>query len=435
MPEDLVALKNEMGKATRGVLEAREMLTKAQEESKAVAKRADEALGKVATLEKGNEELTKEVRAAAETLAKVSKEHDEIMTRIQANKLLPGTEEGDKAGRAIAERAYSRMLRNMSRNDGNLGHGMETAEKEFLLTIPEAREKRALFVSQDELGGFLVNPVVSTRIVNKLVQVSPIRQAATVMGIGNAQSIKFTRETGVYSAGWSHERGTRTETTGEAFKGIEIFTHEQYALVRLGYQLIEDAAFNIESFVEGRISRQFGRVEGLAFVSGTGVGQPEGILTNAEIAVLAATSGVASGQFTSDDVIDLFANLKTEFAANATVLSHRKTVAAMRKFKDNVNRWLDLVDRQALNGIRTLTVDAYPALEVPDLPTWGTSSAKALVFGDIAEAYTIVDRSLMSIIRDPYSRKTSGEVEIQYMRRVGGKVVQPEAVKILQAGA
>ncbi len=259
MPEDLAGLKEEMGKATRAVMESREMLTKAQEDSKATAKRADEALGKVALLEKAGEELTKEVRTAAEALAKVSKEHDEIMVRIQSNKLLPGSEDADKAGQEIARRSYSRMLRNMQH--GDLGRGMDAAEKEFLMDIPAAIQKRALFVSQDELGGFLVNPVVSSRIVSKLVQVSPIRQAATVMGIGNAQSLKFSREVGVYTAGWSHERGTRTETTGEQFKGIEIFTHEQYALVRLGYQLIEDAAFPIESFVEGRISRQFAFID------------------------------------------------------------------------------------------------------------------------------------------------------------------------------
>lgn len=433
MPEDLVTLKDEMGKVTRAVMESREILTKATDETKALGKRTEEALAKMGTIEAGNVELTKEVRKAAEDLARVSKEHDEIMTRIQANKVLPGSDADDKAGQEVARRSYTRMLRNMSRQDLDLGHGMDAAEKEFLMSIPEAKQKRALFVSQDELGGFLVNPVISSRVVSKLVQVSPIRQAATVMGIGSAQSLKFSREVGTFSAGWSHERGTRAETTGETFKGIEIMTHEQYALVRLGYQLIEDASFNIEAFVEGRITRQFARVEGLAFVSGNGVGQPEGFLTNPEIEVFAATVTAASGQFTPDDVIDLFAGLKTEYAANGTVLTHRKTVAAMRKFKDNVNRWLDLVERGALNGIRTLAIDGYPALEVPDQPVWNTSLAKALAFGDFMEGYTIVDRSLMSIIRDPYTRKTAGEVEIQYMRRVGGKVVQPEAIKILQA--
>lgn len=420
MPEDLEQLKKGLGDATRALVEARGKMEAAETRATASETRTAAIEGEL-----------KEVREAH---AKISKEHDEIVTRLQdPNGNLPGAHPDDKKGQEVAKRAYGKFLRN---TDADVMRGLSAEEKVHVLTIAEARkENRSLYVSNEELGGVLVNPVISNRMVEQLVQVSPLRSLATVMAIGSGQELKFTRETGQLTAGWTAERATRTETSGNEWKAIAVPTHEQYALVRPTHQLLEDVVFNLEAWLESRVIKQFSRAEGIAFLTGTGIGKPRGLFVHPDVEVLAADASAASGEFIPNDVTDLMAALQTEYALNGTAIFSRLTLAFMRKFVDKNDRRLDLVQPDVLAKIRAFLIDGYPGREMPNMASVGTASASVLGFGDIAEAYTIVDRSLMTVIRDIYSLKTVGEVELMYMRRVGGDVVQPDAFKILQAEA
>jgi HK97 family phage major capsid protein len=58
------------------------------------------------------------------------------------------------------------------------------------------------------------------------------------------------------------------------------------------------------------------------------------------------------------------------------------------------------------------------------------SGTKPIAFGDFSRAYTIVDRVNLSIMRDPYSQATSGNIRYVARRRVGGTVVLPEAIRL-----
>jgi HK97 family phage major capsid protein len=69
-----------------------------------------------------------------------------------------------------------------------------------------------------------------------------------------------------------------------------------------------------------------------------------------------------------------------------------------------------------------------------DMPDIG-GSAKPIAFGDFSRAYTIVDRVNLSVMRDPYSQATSGNIRYVARRRVGGTVVLPEAIRLQNISA
>jgi len=421
-------MKEELGKNTRALMDTKDALAKREKELADLGKRTEDAEGKLVKFAE-SDKLIQKLQA---DYVELNKSHDEVVAKLQAPGLLPGNVLGEAAEDAKAKDSYSKLLRSMRHKDPE--NHLSKAEREYIFTIPEARDKRSIFVSNDELGGFMVPAVVTGRMVEQLVQISPIRQFATVMGLNGSDRLKMTRENGQITAQWVHEIGSRSETTGDAWQGLEIPTHELYALVKPSLQMLEDMP-TIESYIERRVARQFARAEGIAFLTGDGVGKPRGLLAHPEVEVLGASATAAQGKFLPDDVIDLMAELETEYAANARALTHRITLAAMRKFKDSNNRYLDLVERDVLSKIRAFLIDGYPASEMPNMAQWGTASAKALAFADLAEAYTVVDRLMMTIIRDPFSSKTAGLVELMFRRRVGGDVVQPAAVKILQAHA
>jgi HK97 family phage major capsid protein len=98
-----------------------------------------------------------------------------------------------------------------------------------------------------------------------------------------------------------------------------------------------------------------------------------------------------------------------------------------RKIKDADKNYLWQLGLVAGQPDRLL---GFPVLEAEDMPNMVAGSLSN-AFGNWKEAYQIVDRLGMTILRDPYSKKPF--VEFNARRRVGGDVVNPEALVLLRA--
>jgi len=418
--ENLVALKEGLAKSQLALDEATKEL-RAKED-------------RIAAAEAKGDDLGKELKQVRESHEKLNKEHDEIMLRLQTGKILPGTDGDSPEAKRKAVGAHIKFIRNMRLDRSQAMDGMDAEERELVLPTAE-KQGRSINVSDDTAGGVFVVPEFSNRIIDMLTQVSQIRPLATVLTTGKG-SMMVNGVTGKPSGVWVNEVGARAETAGLAFKRMEIKANELYLWLKPTWEMLEDADFALEAWLQQMVVLQSAAAEGSAFITGNGVGKPRGLLAHPEIETLAANTGVgtASGYFASDDVIDLQALLPTEYAnPDGTVVGHRQTMKFMRKFKDDQNRPLDLVQRDILAKGPGFTVDGYRGMEMPDMAQPGTASALLLGFANIRAAYTILDRMSMVVIRDPYSSKSTGMVDLVYRRRVGGDVVLPAAVKVLSA--
>ena len=81
----------------------------------------------------------------------------------------------------------------------------------------------------------------------------------------------------------------------------------------------------------------------------------------------------------------------------------------------------------SLQGGVPNTILGYPYVQATDMPDVG-SNAFPVLFGDFSRAYMIVDRTALAVSRDPFTQATSGNVRYVARRRVGGQVVQAEAI-------
>jgi HK97 family phage major capsid protein len=119
--------------------------------------------------------------------------------------------------------------------------------------------------------------------------------------------------------------------------------------------------------------------------------------------------------------------IKTEYGRNAIFAFNRTTLGAIRKLKDTAGQYIFQPGMSGIAGVPN-TILGYPYVEMPDMADVA-SSAKCIVFGDFRAAYTIVDRIQLSILRDPFTQATSGNVRYVARKRVGGQVVLPEAIQ------
>jgi len=286
----------------------------------------------------------------------------------------------------------------------------------------EDAEKKALTVSNDSTGGYLAPPEYVRELLKTVTEISPIRSIARVRSTGQ-RSVQVPKRTSTFSAQWVAESGTRSETTGYNVGLEEIPAHEYYAMVDISEQDLEDSVFDLEAEMQSEFATQFAKAEGTAFVSGNSVGKPEGILTNSDVSSVNSGSGTA---LTADGLLTLVHSIKSEYSRNGTFVFNRTTLADIRKLKDTAGQYVFQAGMMLTGGV-TNTILGFPYIEATDMPDVA-AGAKPVAFGDFNRGYMIIDRIQMAVLRDPFTQATTGNVRYIARRRVGGQVVQAEAI-------
>ena len=312
---------------------------------------------------------------------------------------------------------------------------------------------KALSVQDDTGGGFLVHADFTGRIVKRIFETSPIRQFASVATI-STDALEGIYDFDEAEASWVGEASSRSQTKTPVIGNWRIPTHEMYAQPAATQKMLDDAAWDPEQWLAGKVADKFARTENRAFVIGDGNGKPRGFLTedtisdannasatydtyikDAKIGYL--PTGVADGfpaipasgdAAQGNPIIDLVYALKSQYreAPGTAFAMHRTMFGAVRKLQDAFGQY---VWQPGFNG-QPATLFGYPIAEFNDMPTLGSSNKFGIAFANWREAYQIVDRVGIRIIRDPFTAKPY--VLFYTTKRVGGKVLNYEAIKLLK---
>ncbi len=301
-------------------------------------------------------------------------------------------------------------------------------------------EMKAFTGVTGDAGGYAVPREIDSEITAMLTSISPIRAIANVVKVGSAGYRKLVT-TGGTPSGWASEVAARPATATPVFSEIAPPMGELYANPSASQAMLDDAAFDVESWLAGEIATEFARAEGAAFVRGTGVDQPRGFLTMPSAATGDATrdpgalqylpSG-AAGTFGADAperLIDLVQSLRGPYRQGASFVMNAATLARIRKLKtaDGAFVWTP-----GLAAGQAATLLGYPVVEAEDMPDVA-AGAMAIAFGNFRIGYLITERMETAILRDPYSNKPF--VGFYATKRVGGCVVNTQAIKLMKFAA
>jgi HK97 family phage major capsid protein len=332
---------------------------------------------------------------------------------------------------------------------GKTGDEQKAAERksfaDFLRKGASPESLKAMRVGDDANGGYLVPTAVTGPLFQRIFDGSPIRQIARVIGISGA-ALEGVTSYGQAGVTWLDEitEATNAQSTTPTLKKYRIDVHAQRSAPQIGQFLLEDAAYDVEAELMRVLGRDFALSEQTAFVSGSGSGQPKGFTsyTTAATADSSRTWGqlehVATGTSGSfgttsngvDKITDLVYKLKSGYRQNATFVMSKQTLGTLRQLKASSGDYIwapsVIAGSQQWTPSRLL---GYPVVEAEDMPTIAANSL-SIAFGDFNAGYVIVDRSGMSVLRDPYSN--APYVTFRTVRRVGGGVVDFDAIKLLK---
>jgi len=290
-------------------------------------------------------------------------------------------------------------------------------------------------------GGYAVPREIDRMIETTLKSISPIRAVANVVRTGSAGYRKLVTTGGVVS-GWAAETGARPETATPTFQEIAPPSGELYANPSASQAMLDDAQFDVESWLAGEIAREFAQAEGAAFINGDGTSKPKGFLTYATTdqadsarpfgSLQYVASGAAGGFPASnpqDRLIDLVQSLRAPYRQGAVFVMNAATLAAIRKFKTSDGAFLW---QPSLTAGQPATLLGYPVIEAEDMPDIAANSL-AIAFGNFAHGYVIAERNETSILRDPFTNKPF--VHFYAVKRIGGAVANSEAIKLMKFAA
>ncbi|WP_338467029.1 phage major capsid protein [Novosphingobium sp. ZN18A2] len=311
--------------------------------------------------------------------------------------------------------------------DGYLRHGRETELKSMSASAPSD-------------GGYAVPHEIDAMIARQLVEISPIRALAQVVQTGTSGYRKLV-STGGTASGWVSEVAARPETDTPQFAEIAPPSGELYANPAASQAMLDDAAFDLESWLASEIAVEFARAEGAAFVNGSGANQPRGFLAAPASAAVDGVrtfgtlqyvgSGDANGFDAAPEakLIDLVHTMKAGHRQGASWVMNSATLAIVRKLKTSDGAFLwqpGLVEGQPDRLL------GYPVVEVEDMPDVAAGNVP-VAFGNFRAGYLVAERSATSILRDPFTNKPF--VHFYATRRIGGQVTDSDAIKLLRIEA
>jgi len=297
-------------------------------------------------------------------------------------------------------------------------------------------EGKALSTAVAGDGGYLLDPQTADMVRSVLRSTASIRAVANVVNV-EATSYDVLIDTTDIGAGWATQTGATTETGTPTIDRIVIPLHELSALPKASQRLLDDAAFDIEGWLAGRIADKFARAEAAAFIIGDGVDKPKGFLTHPVVVNTAwvwdslgyVPTGAAGAFAGADALVDLVYALGAQYRANGSFVMNSRTAGVIRKMKDADGRFLWSDGLAAREPARLL---GYPVLIAEDMPNIA-ANAYAVAFGDFGSGYTIAERPDLRILRDPFSAKP--HVLFYATKRVGGDVSDFAAIKLLKFSA
>lgn len=405
---------------------------------------------RVDTLDKEQKKLGEELTSkTAKMPAEYKQSFDDMNTRVNSlldlvnelriSQARPGLASGQKE-MSPARKAFLKAMK----KKGDLS--LLTAEEKALI-VPDLMpaEQKALYAGDATTGGFFAATDFMAELQEYKILISPMRQICRVQKTSGerVQMPALANDTTVY---WATEQSAFTDSSDPTTSMINIPVHEQRGLIKISEQNLEDSMFDLESLLKERLGLKFAQSEGTAFVSGSGVGRPRGFLSypikassgysggsagknNVIDAIPYVPTGV-SGNITADSILNVFMDLKSVYATNATYGFTRGTLNTIRLFKDSMNR--PLWQPFAASNLPSTVYDR-PYVELPDMSEI-SANAYAVVVGDFKN-YMIVDRVTMNIRQLNELYAASGLVGFIARMRVGGDLLLPESFRLLKCSA
>lgn len=350
---------------------------------------------------------------------------EKLEERFAQPQLEPDLNGGTRVGPAPRATTYESAFRSYVRG----GHRALDNTQIRILNDNVPEEIRALSTT-GTAGGYMVPQEFLRDMVRTMKAFGAVRRVARVITTESGASMPFPKVDDTANVGAILAENTQVSEQDVAWTQATLSAYMYTSkLVRSSLQLIQDSAFDVESELRDMLAERIARIQNQHFTTGTGTGQPQGLVTGGTVGVTAASATA----ITADEIISLAHSVDPAYRSSgrARFMMRDATVAAVRKLKDTTNQYLWQPSLQA--GVPD-SLFGYPIEINQDMPA-AAIDAKTVAFGDFNEGYLIRDVRGFQLLRLDERYADYLQVGFLGFSRSDGLVRNAGAYRLLQQAA
>ena len=247
-----------------------------------------------------------------------------------------------------------------------------------LRSLQEYRGTSTQVVGTDALGGYLVPESWAASIIKYMKAFGGMLEVANVFTTSKGETMHFPYIDDNVGA-------IITETTSDVVSDMAVAEKTLGAymytskIIKMSYELVQDDGYNLQNALAMYIGERIGRIVNQHLTTGTGTGQPWGVVTRA------VNSGVSTAAIDRDSVLDLIDSVDDAYSANGTLMFNKATFTALRKLAigsaDDRPLWVPSMR----DGVPS-TIEGVPYVINRDMASLGTGN-RFMIFGDLKQYY------------------------------------------------
>lgn len=285
----------------------------------------------------------------------------------------------------------------------------------------DVEEQRALSRASGAAGNFLVPTDLYDQVIRAQRFMGSFATLATEIVTDSGDTIQVPANTAHGVATWTAENASYTPSD-ETFAQLSLAAYKLTNKIIVSEELLEDSAFELDSFLATEFGERFAVAENTAYIKGDGSGKPTGILASNTASNLGSDVTAATGNATSfsySALVTAIFSLPKQYRDRASFVVNDQAARNLYLMVDGQNRPLWNVN-VATTGPDTFL--GYPIYTDPDMPAPAAGNV-SMVFGDWKRAYMIRRVRGMSMTRQNELHSDNGQVGFRGKQRLDGKVV------------
>lgn len=291
---------------------------------------------------------------------------------------------------------------------------------------------RALSTLTTGAGGNTVPTTFYNRLVQHLIEVSGVLNAGpTVLNTSSGETLQIPKTTG-HSTAASAAQGSTLPSSDPTFGMATLGAFKYGILLSVSRELVDDTGVDLEGYLAMQAGRALGNKFGSDLVTGTGTGQPNGLLSLATVSVTGSTTGV-SGAPSYDNLVDLQYSVIAPYRASRSCywIMRDAMVGELRKLKDTTGQpiWQPSIQIGAPDMLL-----GKPLVSDPFMPAKATG-AKSIGFGDFSQFFVRMVGSIRFERSDDFAFGSDMVTFRAVLRGDGTLVDQTGAIKLYQGAA
>ncbi len=286
-------------------------------------------------------------------------------------------------------------------------------------------------------GGYLVPDLFRAEIVRRLKDFGGVSEAARTVTTSGGEPMYWPTVDDTANMGEIVQEGDTFSSGADVVFGRASLGAFKYMAggaantgIRVSWELLQDSAINLPELLGDLLGERIARLQAVHLATGTGQGQPQGILDGLTVAGGTATEAV-SATLAYADLLKYVHAVDPAYRRNAVWIFNDATLAAIRGLLGTDGRPLlqPASSASAAGAPGGETLLGYPVYIDQAMPNRNGASDTTVfgVFGDVREGYVVRRVRDIALVANPWVRANYAETEFFAWARMDAVIRNPNA--------